>query len=170
MHHKVLQVLCCKTRVLPSETKIRPQDWFTNPRSLADYCAIAGRGADCIQNKAERQREKTKRIKEQERNPERTPKKKKKEKKTACHRLCRAEIPSLSSLAGEQAGSHNGQQIPPDLEHKGWAAVHPITPKTPQRPTTCIPPLIAPCTWPSIQCECHWLRRPPDSLAGRPKQ
>jgi len=33
--------------------------------------------------------------------------------------LCGAEIPSLSSLAGEQAGSHNGQQIPRIWSTKG---------------------------------------------------
>lgn len=67
----------------------------------------------CIQNKAGRQLKK-KRKKKKGREDKRASEKpteddlKKKKKKPASHRLCGAEIPALSFLAGEQAESHNG--------------------------------------------------------------
>ena len=58
----------------------------------------------CILNKAGRQRENT----EDKRARGKPKEDDKKKEKPASHRLCGAEIPALSFLADEQAGSHKG--------------------------------------------------------------
>lgn len=64
-----------------------------------------------IQNKAGRQlkkKRKKKKGREDKRASEKPTEDDLKKKKPASHRLCGAEIPALSFLAGEQAESHNG--------------------------------------------------------------
>lgn len=64
----------------------------------------------CIQNKAGRQLKKKKKKDREDKRASEKPTEDdfKKKKKPASHRLCGAEIPALSFLAGEQAESHNG--------------------------------------------------------------